>query len=114
MVGRDQTRRREKWPGCSRFLSAGTRWEPLAQQEFVLVTRPTYPSWCHLTPSRARARPREGIDRIPTSGFARSSLALGQLEARSIVEGSARRIAVDRRAATWNGLFDLAEGNTDR
>lgn len=56
VVGRDQRGRREKWPGCSRFLSAGSLGAPRAERIcFSIAVRRNLP---FLVPPNSIARAR--------------------------------------------------------
>lgn len=89
-------------------------WEPLARQEFVSVSRRTYPSWCHLIPSCALPHDRGPLRATRFAGgngrVTRSLRIDRPIEDRRTFAG-----ALDRARST-RGLFRnaLTSGNTDR
>lgn len=109
VVGRDQSGRREKWPGCSRFLSAGSLGAPRAERIcFSIAVRRNLP---FLVPPNSIARARHHRSPLLVSSATRYTNRSTN-EPRS----QPRRASRSCSRSTTRGLSRnaLTSGNTDR
>lgn len=110
VVGRDQRGRREKWPGCSRFLSAGSLGAPRAERIcFSIAVRRNLP---FLVPPNSIARARHSP--LLSSPLLVSSAT--RYTNRSTNEPRSLALSRSCSRSTTRGLSRnaLTSGNTDR